>query len=108
MFKKICFALLGPFGKYAQGVGTNGMNYEKQPPMAVNLEFYVFRFGRSRLGQTDGGRTEDGRRTGGWKCGRRVDGGKINLKCDSILEESMIAKCTILADDRAQHLGPDS
>ena len=33
---------------------------------------------------------------------------KINLKWNSILEEHMIEKCTVVVHDMAQHLGPIS
>ena len=45
--------------------------------MAVDREFYVYRFGRPRTGRTDGrtgGRAEGGRADGGRTAGGRADG----------------------------------
>ena len=67
--------------------------------MAVDREFYVYRFGRPRTGRTDGradGRRADGRTAGG----RRADGGRTGGRAAGpILNDST----TIFIDFHKKH-----
>ena len=61
--------------------------------MAVDREFYVYRFGRPRTGRTDG-------RTGGGRTGGRADGGRTGGRAaGTILDEST----TILIEFLKKH-----
>ena len=76
--------------------------------MAVDQEFYVYRFGRPRPGRTDGradgggrktdGRT-DGRRTGGRRADGRADRRKGGRAAGPILNDST----TIFIDFHIKH-----
>ena len=50
--------------------------------MAVDREFYVYRFGRPRPGRTDGRTVADGGRTGGRTEGGRADGRRADGRAD--------------------------
>ena len=58
-----------------------GVASNSRRPMAVDREFYVYRFGRPRTGRTDG--RADGRRADGRTGGRRVPGhGRADGRAD--------------------------
>ena len=72
--------------------------------MAVDREFYVYRFGRPRPGRTDGRTVPDGGRTGGRTEGGRADGrradGRTEGRRDGRTEGGR-------ADGRAQQYNDD-